>query len=396
METLSFFLLIFCAIGIGWLLGYRARKKTETEASRSKAFHEQYYKGLNYLLNDQPDAAIDTFIQTLEVSSDTLETHLALGNLMRRKGEVERAIRIHQNLLSRPSLPKHQLHQAHLELARDYVSAGLLDRAERLLSELVVESDELREVAQWHLLDVYQNERDWDKAIETARQLKPKKLPGKDRELSKSSAHFYCEKAIRALRKKDYRQVKALVKQALLCDRDCVRASLIGGQMNYEMERYKPAIKSLKRIRQQDPDFVSESIDLLRKCYCALEDIDGLLAYLNEFNEEHPSVSVMLAIAELLKECEGEERAEAFIASQLKTRPSLRGLDSLIDIHVNHASGRARENLTILQKLVQRLIASKPVFKCATCGFAGKQQHWFCPGCKHWGSIKPIQGLEGD
>ena len=170
MNDLGIFFLLFLAIAIGWLLG----RRSSTAPVNSPALPSQYYKGLNDILDGRPDGAIDSFINALEVNTETLETHIALGNLLRKKGEVERAIRIHQNLLARPSLPRSQVHQAHLELARDYISAGLLDRAERLLLDLVDESPEQRRTAHLHLLEIYQSERDWLRAIEVASELLPR------------------------------------------------------------------------------------------------------------------------------------------------------------------------------------------------------------------------------
>ena len=172
MNDYLVFGLFFVAIVIGWTLGRRSQKKAVVN---SPDLPSQYYKGLNYLLDGKPDGAVDAFINALEVNSETLETHIALGNLLRKRGEVDRAIRIHQNLLARPSLPRTQVHQAHLELARDYISAGLLDRAERLLLDLVQESPDQRRASQWHLLDIYQSEREWQKAIDTAADLLPRK-----------------------------------------------------------------------------------------------------------------------------------------------------------------------------------------------------------------------------
>ena len=171
MNDYLVFALFFVAIVIGWYLGRRGQAKSASAPD----LPGQYYKGLNYLLDGKPDGAVDAFINALEVNSETLETHIALGNLLRKRGEVDRAIRIHQNLLARPSLPRAQVHQAHLELARDYISAGLLDRAERLLLDLVAESPIQRRDSQLHLLDIYQSEREWQQAIDIAVELLPRK-----------------------------------------------------------------------------------------------------------------------------------------------------------------------------------------------------------------------------
>mgnify|MGYP001585737903 FL=1 len=200
MNELLVFGLLFAAVAIGWILG---RRSAEPELPVTD-LSSQYYRGLNYLLDGRPDGAVDSFISALEVNSETLETHIALGNLLRKRGEVDRAIRVHQNLLARPSLPRDQVHQAHLELARDYISAGLLDRAERLLLDLQEESPAQRRACQRYLLEIYQSERDWQLAIDVARELLPRKSllwtgaaperePGQPVDVALS--HFQCELA---------------------------------------------------------------------------------------------------------------------------------------------------------------------------------------------------------
>ena len=229
MSDLALFLVIFSAVGVGWWLGRRATAQT-TGGGDSLGLPSQYYQGLNYLLDDQPDGAIDAFIDALEVNSDTFETHVALGNLLRRKGEVDRAIRIHQNLLARAGVPTRHLHVAHLELARDYISAGLLDRAEQLLQDLVRESSEQRVAGLGYLLEIYQHERDWEQAIEVAKKLVPRTNLLSRGEVEKCAvlvplSHFCCELAEPKIQANDAPGARSQLKQALEYEKNCVRAS---------------------------------------------------------------------------------------------------------------------------------------------------------------------------
>jgi lipopolysaccharide biosynthesis regulator YciM len=396
MQDLWLLSLVFCAIAIGWLMGRRVGRSKDPASMPS-----QYYKGLNYLLNDQPDGALDAFIDALEVNSDTLDTHLAVGNLMRRKGEVERAIRIHQNLLARPSLAKEHLHQAHLELARDFISAGLLDRAERLLGDLLEEAPELRNIAMRHLLEIYQDEKEWDKAIETAQKLLPRKSLLKsstpeDTHLKVALAHYCCELAEIAQQKNDYHSARVWLKQALNYDRNCVRASLIFANVEYSTQHYQSAIKILSKVRKQDPDFILETIALLKECHALEGTLDDFHQYMLEVLEAHPSTSILLSLVDDIQQRQGDKAAADFIGRQLKQRASLKGLAKLVNLHVANSEGRAQENLTILQLLIDQLIQSRPNYQCHHCGFSGKQLHWLCPGCKQWGEVKSIRGTEGD
>lgn len=392
-------LLVFSAIAIGWYLGRRNR--VASPENTQGGLHQQYYKGLNYLLNDQPDGALDAFIGALEVNSETLETHIAVGNLLRRKGEVERAIRIHQNLLARPSLPRAHLHQAHLELSRDFISAGLLDRAERLLQDLLQEAPELRPVALKHLLEIYQDEKEWEHAIEIARQLLPRKsllktTPPGDQAVSNALSHYCCELAQLDLEKNDYHAARGQLKRALGYDRNCVRASLLNADIEYRTGHYKQALKFLRKVRDQNPLFLPETVNLLRSSYQQLDVEEGfhkdMLDSLNHF----PSATILLALVEDIQLRKGDIAAAEFIGEQLKQRPSLRGLAKLVELHIANSSGRAKENLSILQLLIEQLMQSKPHYQCQHCGFSGKQLHWLCPGCKQWGQMSPIRGAEGD
>lgn len=397
MNNLLVFGLLFIAIAIGWFMGRRSR----TAGAGGSELPSQYYKGLNYVLDGRPDGAIDAFINALEVNSETLETHIALGNLLRKKGEVARAIRIHQNLLARPSLPRAQVHQAHLELARDYISAGLLDRAERLLLDLVDESPEQRRASRKHLLEIYQSERDWAQAIEQATALLPRKSLLKGAPASNSNrgqpiqvtlAHLCCELAEEKRAGGDQAQARTLLQQALNHDKQCVRASLLLGDLEVQTGNYKQAIKALRKVRQQDPDFIPETISSLRQCYEQLNDAAAMNGYLRDCLEVNPGAPVVLAIAEDLLKAEGPEAAGQYLSQQLAAKPSLRGLSRLISLQQEAAQGDVRDKLDLLQVLVDRLIAERPLYRCSHCGFAGQQLHWFCPGCKYWGTVKTLRG----
>jgi len=394
-EFLIFFLL-FAAVAIGWFLGRRGASSVGGSDLSS-----DYYKGLNYLLDGRPDGAIDSFIDALEVNTDTLETHLSLGNLLRKRGEVERAIRVHQNLLARPSLPRSQIHQAHLELAKDYISAGLLDRAESLLLSLVKESPEQRDKSRRYLLELYQSEREWGQAIDVAGDLLPRKtlLGGAatkqgnegDRQLIAARAHLYCELADEKLSLGELQSARSLLEQALVQDRRCVRASLMLAEVEYQSGHFRRAIKALRKVKDQDPDFLPETIVLLRKCYLEIDDEKSLMQYLQHCLGSAPSPALLLAVAEDICETGGKEAAAEFLSSRLADQPSLRGLAGLIHFQLDIAEGAAKDNLNLLQVLVARLLEERPVYRCEHCGFSGQQLHWFCPGCKYWGAMKTIK-----
>jgi len=387
MNELLLLLLPVAAFS-GWWIAKRnmsATAKVHTDLS------SHYFEGLNYLLNEQPDKAIEVFIKMLEVDSETVETHLALGNLFRRRGEVDRAIRIHQNLIARPTLDGQQRTHALYELSEDYMYAGLLDRAEALFSELVDIGDYKQQALQ-RLIEIYQQEKDWDKAIETMR-----KLEGTSGERKSGViAHYYCELAEHARQNKDMDLARKMIKKAFSSDRKCVRASILLGDIETGLGNYKQAIRAYKQVEDQNPEYISEVIKSLCVCYEHTGNLKELADYLRKILENHGGITPMLALAQLIKEQDGENEAIAFIIEQLRQRPSVRGLDQLIELNLVRAEGTARENLLILNDLMKKVMEGRPVYKCNTCGFTGKVMHWYCPSCKNWNTVKPVQGVVGE
>lgn len=392
LDSVLYFGLLVFAIASGFYLGVRQRRDSDAQSASSPG----YFRGLNYLLNEQADGTVDKFIESLDVNSETLDTHLALGNMMRRKGEVDRAIKVHQNLIARPSLSRSQLHIAQLELARDFVKAGLLDRAEGLLQELVESSSSLKVTSLELLVDIYRDEKEWGKAIHAVNLIlgrRWKKAPGR---WGSIQAHFCCELAEVALENNDYLSARRYLKQGLAYDKDSVRASLLWGGLEYRLSHYRDALKILTRIAQQDSDYLPEAIDLICSCYEALGDQSGLLQFLIEALEEFPSNSLMELVASKIAQTKGDAVAVEFMGKHLKTRPSIKGLSRLLDMHLANTEGRARDNLQLLKQLLDRLLDGRSTYRCQRCGFNGKQLHWLCPSCKTWGSIKAVRGLEGE
>lgn len=387
LETL--FLLLPVAAVSGWVAGRRS--KPDSQDRPRSAISPIYLKGLNYLLNEQPDKAIDVFIQLLEVDSDTIETHLALGSLFRRRGEVDRAIRIHQNLIARPSLTKEHRSQALFELGQDYLRAGLLDRAEALFSDLISSAPHT-EVALNYLIDIYQQERDWEKAIETARRLEIKTGNSQYSRV----AHYYCELAEQALRNGDKSRAQKLARKALSTNRNSVRASLLEGKIEIQAGNDKAAIKALRRIEQQDMSYLGEAIPLMVECYQRQGRMDELMEYLQQLMAQQQAVSAVLVLAEQIQKQQGENEAIEFVTESLKKHPSVRLLDRLIDLNIRQTAEPVRDKLQILKEVTGKLLAHKPVYQCHLCGFSSKQLYWQCPGCRTWDSLKSIQGVEGD
>lgn len=383
------FLLLPIAAGYGWYMGRRSvRQDTQKQSNQ---FSRQYVAGLNYLLSDESDKAVDLFIQLLEVDSETIETHLSLGNLFRQRGEVDRAIKIHQNLVAR-QLTREQRQLALQELARDFLAAGLLDRAEAIWKELCEDSD-FEETALAQLLIIHQQLREWDKAIDVAVRLQ--QFQGK--KLAEPISHFYCEQAENALREGNQGEALAKFKRALGINPTCARASLRLAELAMAEGEYERASKELLRVFEQDMDFASEAIPKLLQCYQQLGRSQALIPILEKAVEEHAGVSVTLALAKLVEERDGLSQARELVLRQLRRHPSMKGFYQLVGFQLASAEeGPAKESLELLQQLVGEQIKVKSTHKCRQCGFATHSLFWQCPSCRQWGSIKPIRGLDGE
>jgi lipopolysaccharide biosynthesis regulator YciM len=387
--TLLILLLPVAALS-GWWAAKAAGNRSNA-GGRQHPIHPEYFKGLNYVLNEQPDKAIEIFVKMVEVDSETVETHLALGNLFRRRGEVDRAIRIHQNLIARPALAREYRSHAMFELGMDYMRLGILDRAEGLFSELVA-ADMMTDQALAYLLDIYQQEQDWNKAITTARRLET--VTGQ--RLEPVTAQFYCELAQIDLASQNEKGAKFNLKRALNLDPKCVRASLLEGQMAQKEGNYRVAIKAYRRIEKQDPEYIPEVIEPMRACFQALDKPDKFIEYLYEILESHGGITALLFITDEIAHNRGEEAAIRFISEELRIRPSVRGVDHLIKYAISKTDGELNKNLAMIKELTTRLLKERPVYKCNFCGFDAKHLYWRCPGCKRWNTVKPVHGVHGE
>lgn len=399
MFDLGLILLIVAAIAIGWGLGRYERfakyRKMGVGGQQEQVVPIEYFRGLNFLLNEQPDQAMDLFAKAIDVNSDTVEIYLALGSNFRKRGEVDRALKIHQDLLARSNLDKRQRFGIQLELGRDYLAAGMLDRAERFLLDLKEQNVEQSLPAIRHLLSIYEQEQDWRKAVGVGVEL----LEREDTSIALPLAHYCCEMATNHLAKGNTVAARDDLKSALKYDSNCVRASLLLGQIEFQTGHYADALKALKRIKNQDPDYITESVELLSECYKKLGREKELIEYLEACLEELPLASLVLSLAEKVDELEGRSAAEAIIEKFVKQQSSVRALSQLIEYRnvpreqaLTDPSNSEPELYAIVRTLTSKLLEDRSLYHCTTCGFRGRTLHWMCPSCKSWGSYKPHHG----
>ncbi|RMD71122.1 MAG: lipopolysaccharide assembly protein LapB [Gammaproteobacteria bacterium] len=372
-------LLLPVAAYSGW---WMARRDKGERTGDPSPLAPDYFKGLNYLLNEQPDKALGVFIKMVEVDGETVETHLALGNLYRRRGEVDRAICIHQNLITRPTLSEEQRTYALLELGLDYMRAGLLDRAESLFLELLeLKAHVLHALRQ--LIDIYQQERDWEKAIPMAKQLES--VSGNPQ--GPLIAHFYCELAEEAFDRGEVHEAMGVLKKALRHDPACVRVSLLEGRMALQRKDYDQAIRAYSRVERQDADYLHEVIQPLWDCYHAQGQEEALIAHLTRLLEHHGLAPALEDLVKLVQAHHGTPAAIALVADQLRHHPSLPGLVTLLDLEI----AQGQESLRLYRDVLFRLLVKTPCYRCQRCGFSGKVLHWQCPSCRAWNTVKPVR-----
>ena len=366
--------------GLGWLA---ARVDIRQLLSESRSLPQSYFKGLNFLLNDQPDKAIDSFIEIVRLDPETVDMHFALGNLFRRRGETERAIRMHQHLLHRPDLPEEQQIQARYELGQDYLTAGLLDRAEDAFKSLT--ETRYDTIARRALLEIFQREKEWEQAIFAANALQNSGAGRYQKEI----AQFYCEMAQEQLVQGATENVPTLLAHALEHDRSSVRATILSGDTLMIQGRTEEAIATWRRIEKQSmPHIVLVSqklMDAFEKLDRAHEGISLLKFHL----AEAPSIDLLEAVFQAQLKYETAEAANTLVLDELKRTPTLLGLDKLLEARMVVAEPEARQDISMIKNLVHSYSSKLARYQCGHCGFQTRQFYWQCLGCHQWETYPP-------
>lgn len=377
-------LLIPVFFGLGWAA---ARVDMRQVVHESRALPRSYFQGLNFLLNEQPDKAIDSFLEVAKVDSQTVELHFALGNLFRRRGETERAIRMHQNLIDLPDLDERVRLQALSELGQDYLKAGLLDRAEEIFNRLLGSSFE--EEAKRNLLEIYQVEKEWLKAVEIARELP-------DVASHREIAEYYCELAANEIMRSRPDEARQYLDVAMQENRKCVRASLLQGDLLQQEGKPLEAIEAWQRIEQQDPAYLALVAQRLLETYRKLERVPEGIALLSGYLERYPSLDLLEVVYQLVLESEGTEAAYRLVRAELQRNPTLLGLEKLMSARLPLVAPEVRPDVELAKTIIQGYTKRLSRYRCDNCGFKARQFYWRCPACGGWETYPPRRGEEFD
>ena len=365
---------------LGFLLGIFLTRRRFRKQKKQLRFSNDYFQGLNYLLNDEQDKALDIFIQLVETDWETIDTSLTLGAIFRRKGEIDKAIKLHQNLLARPSLPHNYKGTVLLSLAKDYLQAGLLDRAESLFIE-VVNDEEFTHEAQQCLMSIYEQEQEWGNAINIALRFQNRG----DTKLTRSTAHYYCELSLQVSRQNDLKEAETLATQALTTDKNCVRASILLADLGISRGRYQKAIRFLRQVEIQNIQLFPLVIDKLLLCYRNTSNLTKALAYLRSLDKKYKEISLVSVITSLIEEVYSKEDAMQYLSEEVIRNPTLSTLNTLLQLQRPEID--RRENL--LPSVVDAINAKHHSYQCENCGYSANTHVWLCPSCHNWSSMTP-------
>ena len=356
----------------------------------SRSLPRSYFKGLNFLVNEQPDKAIEAFLEAVKVDPQTIELHFALGSLFRRRGETDRAIRMHQSLVEREDVSEDQRLQALLELGQDFLKAGLLDRAEA--SFLRLKDSALDESALGFLLEIYQQEKDWQKAIDVARLQQERTGHLMHREI----ANFHCELAAVEIANSRPEAARPLLEAALASNRRSVRGTVMLGDLEAACGNTELAIDIWKRVEQQNPVYLSLVAVRLLEAHRKLDRVAQGLQLLQGWLESHPSLDLLDTVYQCQQEINGPEAAYQCVRDEVKRNPTLLGLDKMLEARLPFVTQENRTDLELVRSLVHNHTRRVARYRCDHCGFKARQFYWRCPACGGWETYPPKRTEEFD
>ncbi len=383
MTSLLWLLLPVAALS-GW---WAARR--DLQSKQAKPIPGHYLRGINYLLNEQPDKAIDLFVNVVDLDADTVETYIVLGNLMRRRGEVERAIRLHQNLIARPDLDDQTKADALLELARDYLKSGLFDRAKNLLGG-VLETGSHQLEALHHLREIYEQEKEWENAIRTARNIE-REGGGSQQQII---AQYHCELAEAALAgvaDKGPERAMQYARKALSFNRDCARAHIMLGDLAMQQHDHHAAIRHYRDAYAKKPAFAPQIIRLLQHAYQEQGDMRGFRQFLNQARTQPHALFPVLSLVENLRQSDHHDLGEIFDSAFQSNPSSIVLLRDYIEAIIDNRVAADQQSMRRVLGTLDQFLADRPTHECSQCQFQVHRLFWQCPSCQQWETLKPVE-----
>lgn len=383
MITNGLLLLIFIAAGIA--IGVWVTNRARKSAPQTQTLNQEYFAGLTFLLNEEPDKALEVFLRMVELDNDTVETHLALGSLYRRRGEVDRAIRIHENIIARQSLKDEHREHAMYALGEDYFRAGLFDRAEQMFQRLSEHAGR-RSAALRFLLRIYEQQADWEQAIATHQRLQALASP----EHPTAIAHYYCELAEQAREKGAHEQARELLRKVRVEQRNFARSALIRADIAWDMGDRPLAARLCQRVVELHPQL----LPLVLQRYVRVSQGDDAAAAVQNFRplvRPDPAARAELAAAGIVAGLETEAFVLECLPDFIRRDPNL---GSLVPALVGDPSDLTTQQRLALASALARILRRGQRYRCVECGLPTATHFWQCPGCRSWDTLAPAARLE--
>ena len=384
------FLLLPVAMAYGWFMGRNSIKQKDQTIKQDLSI--KYSTGLNYLLSNQKDKAIDSLLDALKVEDDSVEAHFAMANLFRKRGELDRALKVHEHLVRHGNLPTHDKQQAVFELGKDFLSAGLYDRAETMFNKLLKSSDyALKSLT--YLLQIFQSTKDWQRGINHQKLV----IKFNDKRLLHTLANFYCEQATQAFEQDKFIEVIELLEKALKLDPNSCRANWLMAKIYENHKQCELACKCYQDIYQQDKEFFPDVIEQMHQCYLDLDASEAFYDFIKKVYDETASSSALISYIQHVEKKHDHKKAKEFMLSALKRRPTIRGFKHLVKMEMSQNDGLDNKaSLDLIKDLISEYLKVKHRYSCRNCGFNSSTHYWSCPSCHEWEQLKPVRGLEGE
>jgi lipopolysaccharide biosynthesis regulator YciM len=375
---LVMFLLLVTAIACGWLLGrFQGRRSATLRMGRDTL------PSIDFLLAEKNDGALDRLLDVDEISDEAVELYLNLGRVFRNKGQTEKSIQLHQNLFARTDLSAKAQLDVELELATDFLKAGLLDRAERLLVDLIQEAGHTRHKASRLLVQLYEEEQEWQSILELYKKSKLQDLP----DITSRVAQAACEYANELFLKGDYLDSHQYLKLALRINPLCARANIIFAEVAASQGESKEAIRCYLKALKQDNNVMSAVLPEMVECFTKLDDYYGLDKQLANHWQSNHAVEVLVTRVKLLAQQRKQQQGIEILLAELFQHPSNQGFFALVEMVANEKAVLNSSQLMAVYDILLRIVEAETKYICRSCGFRAIEHHWRCPSCKDWASV---------
>ena len=397
------FLLLPIAAAYGYYMGRNSYK--DKRASKKTEQTNNYLKGVDFFINNEREQAVDKFIAYLNEAHPTFESSLALGNLFRQRGEVDRAISLHTSLANNEDVEPYENELAQLELAGDFMSAGLLDRAEAILQEMV-QIPRQRKSAVSLLVKLYEQERDFEKAIAVGKEHQDVLSPSSLNRI----CNYYCELAQNALVAGKLKEAGDLIASAHEVVPASIRPALLKAELllKDQPKSKLEVLKLISKIAAADSSTGSFLLELLRKAFVSgdapHQAADKRLPHdpeykeaLVELSQKTGSAAVIVELAQYLAQYESRENAELLLLNAIKERPNIKLYSAYMGLRSQEQSDASdSESIMQLKSLIDAQIARHSVYSCTRCGFESSMMFWQCPSCRRWDTMRPKRAIDSD